>query len=135
MRFSFLMIGLTFVSISVLADNVTLYRWVDKNNVVHFSQQQPSHDNFVEIYMSVKAKNKAQQPKSALKTESEFKAEQQQESNTSKLCDSAKANLRTLKAYDKIQYSDEKGQVHVLSEVEKAQQLAMNEKQVEVYCQ
>ena len=28
---------------SAVAQNVTVYRWVDKNNVVHFSQHQPNH--------------------------------------------------------------------------------------------
>ena len=42
-----------------MADNVTVYRWVDSNNVVHFSQHQPKHDNYTELSMSnvVKAKD------------------------------------------------------------------------------
>ncbi len=34
------------------AENNVIYRWVDKNNVVHFTQHQPDHDNYTTIKMA-----------------------------------------------------------------------------------
>lgn len=114
-----------------LADSVTVYRWVDDNNVVHFSQNQPSHNNYTELTMSntVKPKNDlvAEQPNEPLEEPLELQP-------STEKCEEAKANVRTLKAYDKIQFTDPQGVIQVLSEKEKLQQLEINEKLVEVYC-
>ena len=114
-----------------MADNVTVYRWVDSNNVVHFSQHQPKHDNYTELSMSnvVKAKddNINNVDEKPVETPVNIAA-------TTNKCDEARANVTTLKGFDKIQYTNEKGELQVLTEQEKVQQLAGNEKQVEVYC-
>jgi len=133
MRLSWLVLSVFVSSTAVLADNVTVYRWVDKNNVVHFSQHQPDHNNYTEISVSTKT------PKSVLNSTGavEEPAEDTQPlqiSGSPEKCEEAKANVRVLKSYDKIEYTDENGDKQLLSETEKQQQLAINEKQVEVYC-
>ena len=40
---------ITFFSTNVLAKDIPIYRWVDENNVVHFSQSQPKDDNYTEL--------------------------------------------------------------------------------------
>jgi len=124
-----MLLGLCGVAI---ADNVTVYRWVDKNNVVHFSQHQPTHNNYTELTLSnvVKVKKKIEE-------KAQIKSENQTALNitgSTERCEEAKANVRTLEAYDKIQYTDAQGQVQVLSPLEKQQQLEINKKQIEVYC-
>lgn len=114
-----------------LADNVTVYRWVDENNVVHFSQHQPKHDNYTELTMSNIVKPQVETSKATGQNGIE---EPIKLLPSTEKCEEAKANVRTLKAYDKIQYTDQKGTVLVLSEQEKGQQLEINEKLVEVYC-
>ncbi|WP_448246038.1 DUF4124 domain-containing protein [Thalassotalea agariperforans] len=130
---------------NVIAQNSVIYRWVDQNNVVHFSQHQPQHDNYTTIQM---AKNN-QQSNSAAKNvpqpnenattkaiESINEADEKTaiENTMEKRCQEARANIRTLMAFDNVQYIDAEGQAKVLSETEKNQQLALSEKQVEVYC-
>jgi hypothetical protein len=114
-----------------LADNVIVYRWVDSNNVVHFSQYQPKHDDYTELTMSnvIKAKEEktTNPPEKPIEVPTNIVP-------TADKCEEAKANVSTLKGFDKIQYTNSKGQLQVLSEQEKIQQLAINEKQVEVYC-
>ncbi len=119
------------VSTMSVADNFTVYRWVDKNNVVHFSQNQPSHDNYTELTLSNLEKKPATTAK--VNTASEQKTEVQQ-LDLNKKCQEAQTNLRTLQAFDNIQYTDASGATKVLSDQEKSQQLAINEKYVEVYC-
>ncbi len=121
----------------ISAEKLTVYRWVDENNVVHFSQQQPAHDNYTEISM-VNNKNTSALPDSRVTTEAKAPSipETTASSDASnEKCISAKQNLTTLKDFDKIQYKDENGNIKVLSELEKQQQLEMNTKQVEVYCE
>lgn len=114
-----------------MADNVVVYRWVDSNNVVHFSQHQPEHDDYTELSMSNIVK-----PKQENSSEVAEKTIQDpiNITPTPDKCEEAKANVSTLKGFDKIQYTNAKGELQVLSEQEKIQQLAINEKQVEVYC-
>ncbi|WP_448549097.1 DUF4124 domain-containing protein [Thalassotalea fusca] len=133
MRLSWLVLSVFVSSTAVMADNVTVYRWVDKNNVVHFSQHQPDHNNFTEISVSTKT------PRSVLNStndveESTEDTQPLQIAGSSEKCEEAKANVRVLKSYDKIEYTDENGDKQLLSATEKQQQLAINEKQVEVYC-
>ncbi len=121
---------LCFSSVS-LANNVTVYRWVDKNNIVHYSQHQPAHDNYTELTMSNVAKKKNESPSANAQEE---KNEDIAIASSSNKCEEAKANVRMLKAYDKIQYTDAQGTVQVLTEQEKTQQLQINETKEEVYC-
>lgn len=123
------------ISLSSMADNVTVYRWVDKNNVVHFSQKQPSHDNYTELTMSAVSKSKT----TVTNKESDEEADAKDKKALALIpsteeCEEAKANVRVLKTYDKIQYSDDKGAVKILDATAKQQQLELNEKKVEIYC-
>lgn len=125
-------IGVLFVSVAFLssASNVTIYRWVDSNNVVHFSQQQPEHDDYTELSMSSPKRNTtSEKTEPVAKTETALAVEGSKDK-----CEEAKANVQTLKTYDKIQYKDTDGKVKVLDATQKQQQIEINEKQVEVYC-
>lgn len=125
-------VGLTLAlfSFTLSATNVTVYRWVDENNVVHFSQQQPSHDNYTELKMS--AANQRKIDEQLAQTEEETEALDIEGAKDQ--CEEAKANVQTLKTYDKIQYQDSDGELKLLTSKQKQQQLAISEKQVEVYC-
>ena len=125
------------------AEQITIYRWIDKEDIVHFSQNQPDHDNYIEISMANNQKSSA-----TVDTESSPVAAQlfdndlvTSEENSDAIdsfnkdkCISARDNISTLQNFDKIQYKDEQGNVKILGALEKQQQLAMNTKQVEVYC-
>ncbi|MEW6991429.1 hypothetical protein AADZ91_12135 [Colwelliaceae bacterium 6441] len=114
------------------ADNVTIYRWVDSNNIVHFSQQQPKHDNYTELSMA-----NAKQPQKENRATSPEKTQPAPKSIPPVLndkCEAAKTNVKTLTDFDNVQYTDSQGVVQMLSKKEKAQQLEINKKQVEVFC-
>ena len=138
MRVYILLIGLYVAANTAIAQNVVVYRWVDKNNVVHFSQNQPAHDNYTEIQVSTNATRKASN--AAVENNDHEQAQTEKQTDALDLlpstekCEEAKANVQVLKTYDKIQYTNESGETLLLSASEKQQQLAINEKQVEVYC-
>ncbi|GAA5131215.1 DUF4124 domain-containing protein [Thalassotalea piscium] len=126
-------IALVLVTVSFIssATNVTIYRWVDDKQVVHFSQQQPEHENYTELSMSSPKVNSPIEKT----TEKEEKVDTQLAIQGSKdKCEEAKANLQTLMTYDKIQYKDEGGAIKILGKVQKQQQIQINKAQVEVYC-
>ena len=125
------------------AEQITIYRWIDKEDVVHFSQNQPPHDDYIEISMAKNQKSAAtiEKDMSSLSSQSTDKSFVTAQENSDAIdninqdkCITARDNFSTLQNFDKIQYKDETGNVKVLGALEKQQQLAMNEKQVEVYC-
>jgi len=130
--FYWTILGLMF-STFCCAENLTVYRWVDKNNVVHFSQHQPAHDNYTEMSLaniSAPKSNNVMLPKeSESETEVPIKI-----SPTPNKCEEAKANIRTLKAFEKIQFTDVSGKVQVLDDKAKELQLQINEMQLKLYC-
>ena len=125
------------VATSTSAAEITVYRWIDENNVVHFSQHQPAHDNYTEITMVEALKAKAKIVK-AIESEEEQPQQAEQsgavKDRFNKKCEEARANVKTLETFDKIQTSDSDGRNRMLTQTEKAQQLELSRKQVEVYC-
>lgn len=135
----FLILGILGTN-NVFAEQLTVYRWVDENNIVHFSQHQPSHNNYTEINMANNTRQ-SRVPKASQDVTPERLEQistslngQQPSAKTSALCQSAKDNLEILQEFDNIRYKDADGKTQVLSKLEKKQQLEMNTKQVEVYC-
>lgn len=139
---SLILVSLVYFDVSA-AEQVTVYRWIDKDNVVHFSQHQPAHDDYIEISMANNKKSaslddKDQSSGPALPLENtmvktDLDNDEANNLNNDK-CDSARENINTLQNFEKIQFKDEKGNLKVLSALDKKQQLAMNTKQAEVYC-
>jgi hypothetical protein len=131
---TFFLLSITLLSWSVsarnYAENITIYRWVDENNVVHFSQNQPEHDNYQELTMT-----NADPVRTNQSTEIELKGKQQDiVVSLSEQCQTAKANLITLTSFDKVQYIDQNGETKILSADEKTRQIALNKKQIAIYC-
>ena len=123
-----------FIAFPTSAKDITVYRWVDKNNVVHFSQNQPVSDNYIELKMADTANISAKESDKKLTTKEVEKTEIEFPLLTNEKCKSAKKNVSTLLEFDKIQSTDADGKIKMLSTKEKAQQLAMFRKQAEVYC-
>jgi hypothetical protein len=138
MSFRILFIIVTLFTFQALSSELTVYRWVDKNNVVHFSQYQPVGDDYTEFIISNQSKitSRADQTKAL----SEKENPEDPESDISptidatKKCKEARENVSMLTAFDKVQYTDEDGIKQVLTGKEKQQQLEINEKRTEVYC-
>jgi hypothetical protein len=140
MNFRIISFGLVIYVSYCSASELVVYRWLDKNNVVHFSQHQPINDEYTQFLISNQSKvisradvmpllpaNKSGLPKSD-------KENIPSTINTSEKCKGAKENLAMLLAFKKLQYTDENGVKQILNEQEKNQQLAINQKRTEVYC-
>jgi len=123
---------LLLIPIKALANDVKIYRWVDENNIVHFSQHQPPHDNYTEMTIT---ETFAPKNNDAGKLQAASGHQVQDLSaDFAERCAIAQANIETLTKHDKVQFTDKDGQTRILNEEEKATQLANSEKQAEVYC-
>lgn len=136
--FSLCLVTLVYFDVSA-TEKQTVYRWVDKLNVVHFSQHQPDHDDYTEISMASNKKSSVIMDKESStdspRVENSDLTNSTEDSNLSQdKCLIARENISTLESFDKIQYKDEKGSLKVLNSKEKQQQIEINTKQAEVYC-
>jgi len=132
-------------STNVIAKDIAIYRWVDENNVVHFSQQQPKNNNYSEFstVSSFRAKEK-ELPKSfqrptideQLSKYEKDKAEvlAKNKEIAEKNCKAARLNEKTLNAFDKVMFTDDNGKNRALSDKEKKAQLALSKEHINLYC-
>jgi hypothetical protein len=133
---SFLLIA----AMNTSADNVTIYRWVDKDNIVHFSQHQPEYGHFTEMNVANVSPEKSTlpiepPPLDVIKDSDDLKsADELFISEMNDKCQEAHTNVKTLESFDNIQTTDIDGKKSILSLQQKEQQLKMNLKRVEVYC-
>ena len=133
----FCIVGIIFSNFvaTCYAADVTVYRWVDENNVVHFSQHQPTHENYTELTMTEAYKPTEEVNQSSDQANSSFSSSLDEvDPIAQKKCNDAKANVRTLTDFENIQYTETNGETRTLSAKEKQQQLEISKKEVEVYC-
>lgn len=141
MYFRILLLGLTFSVGYCSASELTIYRWVDKNDIVHFSQHHPVENEYTELQVSnqSKIKSRADAIVSPSSDDKDVPSQINEEAiptdvNMSKKCKEATENLAMLKAFENVQYTDENGKNQLLNKKEKKLQLEINEKRKEVYC-
>lgn len=124
------------IATQVVSADITVYRWVDENNIVHFSQHQPSHESYTEITMTEALKAKAKEVEAVKPVEPPQKVEQRSvvKDRYAGKCAEAKSNVKTLLAFDKIQTTDDDSNVRFLTKQDKEKQLELSRKQVDLYC-
>ena len=135
-----------FLSTNVIAKKVSIYRWVDENNVVHFSQNQPIGENYSQLttitaYQKESKKIIAEDSdkKKEEKRVAEYEEEQQRiiaqnKETYAKNCQAARLNIKMLNSFNKILFTDPDGKNRVLSDEEKQEQLDLSKKHTELYC-
>ena len=141
MSFRILLFGLIFYFGFCSASELMVYRWVDENNVVHFSQHQPVGDEYTQFLVSNQSSvtSRADIITNPRVSDDDAISQQNQDElmatiNRPEKCLEAQENIAMLMAFDKVQYTDEKGSKQILTKTEKQQQLAINQKRTEVYC-
>jgi hypothetical protein len=135
MMFRIVCFGLVFYFGHCSASELMVYRWVDKNNIVHFSQHQPVGDEYTEFLVSNQSKiiSRADDaPISSMSNKSIYS--EKNKMSMSKQCKEAKDNVSMLMAFDKVHYIDDKGIKQMLNKQEKQNQLNINKKRTEFYC-
>lgn len=140
MYFRIIFLGAIFFANYCAASELMVYRWIDKNNVVHFSQHQPLDDDYTELIVSSQSKINSRAnldtSSSPIKkvTPTQEKITIEKTKAMSDKCKEAKENLAMLKAFENVQYTDENGKNQLLNKKEKKLQLEINQKRTEIYC-
>ena len=130
---------------NVIAKDIPIYRWVDENNVVHFSQHEPQKDNYSQLtsISSYRASEKQAAKPTELPSETELLSQYEQnkeqalalnKSISAKNCQAAQLNEKMLNTLDTVMVIDAKGQNKALSNKEKAAQLAVSQEHISLYC-
>lgn len=137
--------AVTFSS-NVIAKDIAIYRWLDENNVVHFSQQQPQSGSYSQLttVASYRAKeqklSKSAKMKSSIDEQlSQFEQERvdvlaQNKEIADKNCKAAQLNEKTLNSFDMVMITDSEGKNRALSAKEKKAQLELSKKHIGMYC-
>lgn len=134
----------------VNAKEIAIYRWVDKNNVVHFSQNLPKNDNYKEFstISSYKALSKAERKIIAEQDKVDKKVEVQEKQIDEvtaknkaiykKNCKAARLNIKMLNSLDDIHVNEEKDDGTIgsrpLTSAEKEEKLVLSKKHQGLYC-
>jgi len=133
-------------STNVMAKDIAIYRWIDENNVVHFSQHQPQKGNYSELttISSYRAREK-KLPKSTNKPSVDEQLMQYEKEKAEVLaknkdiadknCKAAQLNEKMLNSFDKVMITDPAGKNKALSTKEKNSQLALSKKHINMYCE
>lgn len=134
-------------NINAMANDISIYRWVDENNVVHFSQQPPQSTNYSQLstFASYKAKQQSQinQPidKASSVDEQLIEHDKKQAETLAKNkviaeknCKAAQLNLQLLNSTKRITTLDSNGKNHVLTDEEKTTQITLSKKHIDMYC-
>ncbi len=144
------LVASSFIS-NAFAKEIAIYRWVDKNNTVHFSQNLPQGEDYKELstISSYKALSKAERKVIAeqkvieqgvedLKKQQEDIADKNK-ATFDKNCKAARLNIKMLSSLDDIHISVEEGDGSIgsrpLTTAEKAEKLKLSKKHEELYCE
>lgn len=126
----------SFISSQALAQDVTVFRWVDENGVIHYTQQHPIDDDYAEIKIDTHYSPVQAPLKNGIKPtkdDTDETSTQIVHASVAK-CSNAKANLRTLTDFDKIEITDASGKSRILTDTEKLDRVRSVEKDIETYC-
>ncbi|WNC67616.1 DUF4124 domain-containing protein [Thalassotalea nanhaiensis] len=136
-KFLLLVLSATCACTSILAQakDVTVYRWVDENNVVHYGQHEPLEDDFTEITVETTYSPVQAPLKESISDEARDKQLNNQLAQASSIkCKNAEANLRTLNDFATIEVTEANGKSRLLSDAERIQRIQQSEKEVAAYC-
>jgi hypothetical protein len=132
------------------AKNIAIYRWVDKNNEIHFSQNLPQENEHTELSTVTSFKVLSKRERKILadskKATEAAQAPGKQQDNVlaknkdiyDKNCKSSKLNIKMLDFLDEIHISEEKKdgsfRSRTLTTAEKEEKMALSKKHVDIYC-
>lgn len=119
-----------------VAKDVTVYRWVDENGVIHYTQQHPIEDDYAEIRIDSHYSPVQAPLKSGIKPTEDDISETSTNITPSSIakCNNAKANLRVLTDFDKIEITDANGKSRILTDIEKFNKIRSVEKDIQGSC-
>lgn len=136
MRIKFFAVFLVLHCSASIAQETIVYRWVDHNNVVHYSHEHPADKDYAEVKVHVAYSPPPSDTEVAPDEAGEKKVDisHMNEEVVKKNCESAKTNLTILNSFENILVKDAEGNDKTLTEDEKLTQIEQSKKYVDIYC-
>lgn len=140
MRLLFVTVLLLVISSSVSANKIKVYKWVDKNGVVTFSEYRPPETEYIELEIEGDRVIGGQSENldydlSGLQRENEDEGVVDElNQKATEYCEKAKHNLSVIDSFNNVRVLDENGQPKVLSQDEISQQRRLANRQIELFC-
>lgn len=142
---SFTLFVTAILTADVIAKDIAVYRWVDENNIVHFSQHLPQDSKFSHLttITSYQAKEKSLSEKynsaSIIEQLAQFERDQAEVVAKNKIisqrnCEAARLNNTILTSSDRIMITAPDGKSRELSPKERSVQLELTIKQINMFC-
>lgn len=133
-----LMFALNAVAATGDKDPNLVYRWVDSKGNVHFSQLPPPGQKADAVQIEAPEPSSTPVPVQAVAQTDQPSAHDDQlaqlQQQLKSACKQAKENLATLTTFDRVRQVDANGEYKMLSEEEKAVQIAQYQKQIKEAC-
>ena len=135
--------AISIMTTSVIAADVSIYKWIDDNGIVHFSHSHPANKKAteVDVYVAyspspnistVDTDNDEVAIKAAKKKELARTAENAKMFDVN--CKSAQANKKILVNFKKILIQDENGEDKLLTGDEITERVELADKHIDIYC-
>jgi hypothetical protein len=111
----------------------TYYRWVDDNNVTHYTTRPPAGRETVVVNTKTGGHSALPTEKNGTKETSSAQKTQQQQKQS--ICETAKSNLETLKSKAQVRLTDEYGEQRLMSKEDKEKEVARAKEAIKLNCQ
>ena len=120
---------------SIFSAEQIMYKWKDENGEIHYTERAPKGIEYTRIRTYVDSNNAA--PAKTPKLNADVKKEEKESSYGTwrqENCTIANQNLEMLKTASRIGVDDGQGGKRLMTDEEKAKQIAQMEEQKEKYC-
>ena len=147
MRFLTILTGLCLVFLSDIAiakiQKIKVYRWIDDNGVVTFSEYRPKNSDYVELEVegdrvrttARKAGNDTVEGENlGINVGGGSGAVEELNSQAEQYCSKAKHNIKVLESFKNVRVLDDKGNPKVLTKEDVAEQRSLANRQIELFC-
>ena len=145
MHLKILSLASLLVTTSIFSAEVSIYKWIDDNGIVHFSHSHPANKIATEVDVQV-AYSPAEKDITDRSTTTNDGSSEDKDNKRAELikknekmfaenCKSAQANKKILSNFKKILIQDENGEEKLLTDDQITEQLAVNEKHIDIYCE
>lgn len=140
-----LVISLVIIVFSSVLSAATIYTWVDKSGVVHYSQQPPKDVDAKKIYTedmepakigtNTPKRKTAQKPEESELAKSAKMINEKDKQQAKEICDSAKHSLNVLNTHTSLsQQNKQTGETTKMTEEQRQAAIAENNERVKLFC-
>ncbi|WP_037471659.1 DUF4124 domain-containing protein [Shewanella waksmanii] len=145
MRYRLNILFILTIMLSTSLQATTIYKWVDKNGVTHYSQEQPEQTEAEKLYsedieqqpigfIAPKARAEEEVPDEMAAAAEKINAQDKAQAKV--ICDNAKHQLNVLQTSARLRKENpETGEIEMMTDEQKQAEIGNQQRRVELFCQ